>query len=166
MDCAGISSSRSTKNIIRSRRSCRASSPWFILARPMVLYFPVIRGIPRTLSPASYTSFAPRIGLAYSPNFSRRNTENDFRKRREKQHPGGFRNVLHRVSRIIGRHHVRRSSLRLQLSESRPAAVRQAFHHCGGRHEYRAAVPVSGASSERVGKQSSARASISAITFR
>jgi Carboxypeptidase regulatory-like domain len=37
---------------------------------PNGLVFPGDRGIPRTLSPASYTNFAPRIGLAYSPNFS------------------------------------------------------------------------------------------------
>jgi hypothetical protein len=37
---------------------------------PKDLVFPGDPGIPRTLSPARYTSFAPRLGLAYSPNFS------------------------------------------------------------------------------------------------
>ena len=37
---------------------------------PNGLVFPGDPGIPRTLSPARYNSFAPRIGLAYSPNFT------------------------------------------------------------------------------------------------
>src|SRR5205814_9828156 len=37
---------------------------------PNGLVFPGDQGIPRTLSQARYNSFAPRIGLAYSPNFS------------------------------------------------------------------------------------------------
>jgi hypothetical protein len=37
---------------------------------PNGLVFPGDRGISRTLSPARYNSFAPRLGLAYSPNFS------------------------------------------------------------------------------------------------
>ncbi len=36
---------------------------------PEGLVFPGDRGIPRTLAPAKYTNFAPRIGLAYSPKF-------------------------------------------------------------------------------------------------
>ncbi len=36
---------------------------------PAGLVFPGDRGIPRTLAPARYTNFAPRLGLAYSPNF-------------------------------------------------------------------------------------------------
>jgi hypothetical protein len=38
---------------------------------PKGLVFPGDKGIPRTLSPARYTSFAPRLGLAYSPNFNK-----------------------------------------------------------------------------------------------
>jgi hypothetical protein len=34
--------------------------------------FPGDSGIPRTLSPARYGSFAPRVGVAYSPNFQSR----------------------------------------------------------------------------------------------
>ncbi len=37
---------------------------------PRGLVFPGDPGIPRTLSPARYNSFAPRIGLAYSPAFN------------------------------------------------------------------------------------------------
>jgi hypothetical protein len=36
---------------------------------PEGLVFPGDRGIPRTLAPTKYTNFAPRLGLAYSPNF-------------------------------------------------------------------------------------------------
>lgn len=36
---------------------------------PQGLVFPGDPGIPSTLAPTKYTSFAPRIGLAYSPNF-------------------------------------------------------------------------------------------------
>lgn len=36
---------------------------------PKGLVFPGDPGIPRTLAPAKYTNFAPRLGLAYSPNF-------------------------------------------------------------------------------------------------
>ncbi len=36
---------------------------------PEGLVFPGDRGIPRTLAPARYSNFAPRLGLAYSPNF-------------------------------------------------------------------------------------------------
>jgi hypothetical protein len=36
---------------------------------PEGLVFPGDPGIPRTLAPAKYTNFAPRLGLAYSPNF-------------------------------------------------------------------------------------------------
>ncbi len=36
---------------------------------PEGLVFPGDRGIPRTLAPTRYTNFAPRVGLAYSPNF-------------------------------------------------------------------------------------------------
>jgi hypothetical protein len=35
---------------------------------PEGLVFPGDPGIPRTLAPAKYTNFAPRLGLAYSPN--------------------------------------------------------------------------------------------------
>jgi hypothetical protein len=38
-------------------------------AAPEGLVFPGDRGIPRTLAPTRYTNFAPRVGLAYSPNF-------------------------------------------------------------------------------------------------
>jgi hypothetical protein len=36
---------------------------------PEGLVFPGDSGIPRTLAPTKYTNFAPRLGLAYSPNF-------------------------------------------------------------------------------------------------
>ena len=36
---------------------------------PEGLVFPGDPGIPRTLAPTKYTNFAPRVGLAYSPNF-------------------------------------------------------------------------------------------------
>ena len=36
---------------------------------PQGLVFPGDRGIPRTLAPTQYSNFAPRFGLAYSPNF-------------------------------------------------------------------------------------------------
>ncbi len=36
---------------------------------PEGLVFPGDRGIPRTLAPTKYSNFAPRVGLAYSPNF-------------------------------------------------------------------------------------------------
>ena len=36
---------------------------------PQGLVFPGDPGIPRTLAPAKYTNFAPRLGLAYSPHF-------------------------------------------------------------------------------------------------
>lgn len=36
---------------------------------PQGLVFPGDRGIPRTLAPTKYSNFAPRFGLAYSPNF-------------------------------------------------------------------------------------------------
>lgn len=36
---------------------------------PQGLVFPGDPGIPRTLAPTKYTNFAPRLGLAYAPNF-------------------------------------------------------------------------------------------------
>jgi Carboxypeptidase regulatory-like domain/TonB dependent receptor-like, beta-barrel len=38
---------------------------------PQGLVFPGDPGIPRTLAPAKYTNFAPRVGLAYSPSFEK-----------------------------------------------------------------------------------------------
>ena len=37
---------------------------------PTGLVFPGDRGIPKTLAPTRYNNFGPRLGLAYSPNFS------------------------------------------------------------------------------------------------
>ena len=55
-------------------------------------------GIPSTLSPTKYHNFAPRIGLAYSPNFET-DSEGDFRRPGKEQHPRQLRNLLHGVSR-------------------------------------------------------------------
>ena len=49
--------------------------------------------------------------------------------KRENECARELRPVLHRVSRAVRGHHVRRSSLRVQLPESRAAAVCHAVHH-------------------------------------
>ena len=68
-------------------------------------------GIPSTLSPTKYRSFAPRIGVAYSPIFSKGILKTLFGDSGKKQHPRQLWNLLHGVSRPDRGNHVWRSAL-------------------------------------------------------
>ena len=94
---------------------------------PLGLVFPTDAGISRGLSPTRFGNVSPRLGVAYSPE-------------REDEPAGQLRLVLHGVSGAVGRHHVRRAAVRLQLPQSRAAAVRHAVHHGRRRHQQRPAV--------------------------
>ena len=66
MVCAGTCFHRGGKNTISCRRLCWESSRSCIPGRRRDWSF---QAIPATLAPTKYTNFAPRLGLAYSPDF-------------------------------------------------------------------------------------------------
>jgi hypothetical protein len=54
---------------------------------------------------------------------------NRVRAQRQNERAWELRNFLHGLSRIVGRHHVRRPAVRLQLPQSSPAVIRSTVHH-------------------------------------
>ncbi len=68
MACAGTASSPGTKNTIRSPRSSPGQQSVVFPGAPAGILFPTDPGVPRTLAPPGNLDFAPRIGLAYSPD--------------------------------------------------------------------------------------------------
>ncbi len=68
--CAGTCCLPGARSTTSCRRWCSASSRWCIPGAPNGLVFPGDPGIPNTLSPTQYHNFAPRVGLAYSPDLA------------------------------------------------------------------------------------------------
>ena len=110
-------------------------------------------GIPSTLSPTQYNNFAPRIGLAYSPNF----------------HDGIGKKSSASVARAVSaratacstpifraqrRHHVWRSAVRLQLSQPRAAAAGDSVRQRLRRRAEHRSVSAELSSAQRFGRQS------------
>jgi outer membrane receptor protein involved in Fe transport len=60
---------------------------------PTGLVYPTDKGIPDTLVPGR-NRYSPRIGLAYSPNYKRRTSQETHRRQRQHQHSCGLWNVL------------------------------------------------------------------------
>ena len=69
MACVGNTSCRSGKSTTKFRRLFPAGSPSSIPVRHRALWSPEIREFPSTISPSKGHNFAPRLGLAYSPDF-------------------------------------------------------------------------------------------------
>ena len=110
---------------------------------PLGLVFPGrSRASPRgAVAGAARQSVAARSGVAYAPN------DEDERARE-------LRAVLHGVSGAVGRHHVQRPAVRLQLPQSRAAAVRHAVHHGRRRHATTASGFRSARAARRLAEQS------------
>ena len=70
-------------------------------------------GIPSTLSPSQYHNFAPRIGLAYSPNFQNGFWKKVFGDGGKTSIRASYGDVLYRVSGLERWSHVRRPSFRI-----------------------------------------------------
>ncbi len=95
-------------------------------------------GIPSTLSPSKFHNFAPQDRRGLFAELQQRDSQGDVRRRRQEQHSSQLRPILYGIPRIERGHHVWSSSVRLQLSESRAAAVCHAVHQCREwRSEYR-----------------------------
>ena len=108
---------------------------------PAGLVFPGDAGIARGLSP---TRFGQRLAARRRRVLAEREDE----PARE------LRVVLHGVSGTVGRHHVRRAAVRLQLPEPGAAAVRHAVHHGRRRHQQRPAVSAAVSAARRIAEQS------------
>ena len=85
---------------------------------PNGLVFPGDPGIPATLAPTKYTNFAPRIGLAYSPDYQRGWLGRIIGQPRHDQRARRIRPVLYRLRGAVRRHHECQPSVWLRLYQS------------------------------------------------
>ena len=117
--CVGTCCRHGTRNTISCRPSCSGSSRLFIRVRPKASCFPGMRAFPATLAPTKWTNFAPRVGVAYSPEIRDGLLGEGLGRRGQKHGSRGLWHVLQRHSRDFGRHHERLRSLRLRLRQHR-----------------------------------------------
>ena len=81
-------------------------------------------GIPSTLAPTRYNNFAPRVGIAYSPDFHDGLAGQDLRRPGQDQYSRRVRNLLHIHRRSESVLRSWRCSLRLVLGQPRADHVR------------------------------------------
>ena len=86
-------------------------------------------GIPKTLAPTRYKNFAPRIGLAYSPNFDHGFLKTIFGSGGKSSIRASYGIFYTEFPGLAGRHHVRRAALRLQLPQPCAAVAGDAVHY-------------------------------------
>ncbi len=84
---------------------------------PAGILFPGDPGVPRTIAPPGNLDFAPRIGLAYSPDNG------------QDQHSRQLWHVLHRDRSADHRNQQRQRALWNHIHQPRAAAVCHALHH-------------------------------------
>ena len=100
---------------------------------PQGLVFPGDPGVADSLAPAR-NNFAPRIGVAWSPQFAAPWAAQADRRSGTDQRSAGLRNVLYRVRGALGGHYERQSSVWVHVYVGCAAAVRIAFYGgCDGR---------------------------------
>ena len=109
---------------------------------PTGLVYPGDPGIPKTLAPTRYNNFAPRFGLAYSPNSHRRRSGQDLWRTGQDQHSSGIGHFLHRHSRPDAVLDSRNRTIRRILGVARADSVRRAFPNQVHGRVSRAAIPL------------------------
>ena len=127
----GRAARRGARSTTSCKPSCLASNRRSIPERREGIVFPGDPGIPDTLAPTKWTNFAPRLGLAYSPDFQNGLLGNIFGDSGKSTHSRRIRHVLHRVRRIVGRHHERLRALWIRLHQHwRRRPVARTLCHC------------------------------------
>ena len=122
---------------------------------PAGILFPTDPGVPRTLAPPGNLDFAPRIGLAYSPDAKEGTLLGKILGGPGKTSiRAGFGMYYTAIEALIDRDPGRKRALRNHLFEPGSAAVRHAFHHRVDRAESRPAISCSTRYTEGVQQQS------------